>query len=152
MTEDLERKIRILVIDDNPAENRLLKEALNEGTVRYIVDTALNPNDALILMKTNSYRIVFSDTDMNNYTGYEYVSKYREEIPTIRVVGLSTNATEQKTSEWLESGANAFLEKPVELDANIRLMQYIAEQVLANPDTFYGPFDLIENKPKNSFY
>ena len=50
---------KILIVEDEDAIRRVLKKVLIEESSKYIIDEAINGDQAISLIKTNNYDLVF---------------------------------------------------------------------------------------------
>ncbi|MEK6805441.1 MAG: response regulator [Pseudomonadota bacterium] len=114
---------RILVVDDEPANIRLLGELLSaEG---YAISVARDGNDALAQIEKLRPSLMLLDVVMPGLSGYEVCQKLREQpqtrlLPVILVTGARP---EEERIRGLDAGADDFLTKPVnreELLARVR--------------------------------
>lgn len=104
---------RILVVDDNPLNVKLLAAKLSHDY--YVVITASNGVEALAKIKTEKPDIVLLDIMMPELDGFETCKKMKADpatshIPVIMVTALSDTADRIK---GLEAGADDFLTKPI---------------------------------------
>lgn len=116
-------KERILVVDDEPANIRLLGELLSaEG---YAVSVARDGSEALAQIEKNRPSLVLLDVVMPGLSGYEVCQRLRAQpqtrlLPVILVTGARP---EEERVKGLDAGADEFLTKPVnreELLARVR--------------------------------
>ena len=114
--------MRILLIDDDPAT--LL--ALSEGLVLRLRDVALTTardcETALSFLKDKEYQAVISDIRMAGMDGLVLLKEVRDRWPHIPVV-LITGRERGREEEALYGGAFAFIEKPVDLDHLVSVLQ-----------------------------
>jgi CheY-like chemotaxis protein len=123
--------IRVLVVDDNVVNVRLLEELLKSES--YEVATAANGEAALEKIAQSPPDIVLLDVMMPGMDGYEVCRRIRQnektaQLPVIIVTALD-KASDRETA--LEAGANAFLSKPVEDDLLLPTMQRILQSTMA---------------------
>ncbi|HID56057.1 TPA: response regulator [Candidatus Poribacteria bacterium] len=118
-----ERAPRILVVDDDPRNVRLLKRILtSEG---YMVEEAYCGEDALQMALEEPPDLVLLDVMMPGMDGYEVCRRLREDrrtvaVPIVMVTALSGRKEKAKA---LEYGADDFITKPferVEILARVR--------------------------------
>jgi sigma-B regulation protein RsbU (phosphoserine phosphatase) len=114
---------QILIIDDDPAIQMLLKRTLNkEG---YEVAVASNGEEGLAQARQLRPGLVLCDWNMPGMTGLEVCRQVKaapELSTTMFVLLTSRNALEDRV-EGLDAGADDFLSKPVEmpeLEARVR--------------------------------
>src|SRR3954447_2412380 len=109
MTSD---KTRVLVVDDQPPNVRLLDAVLSPRG--YDVLTASSGEQALELIGAEDIDLVLLDILMPGIDGYEVCRRVREQVDTayLPVVMVTASGDEQKVKA-LEAGADDFLTKPV---------------------------------------
>ncbi len=119
----MNERARILVVDDDPRNVRLMESILRSGG--YPVLTALDGAEALEKIASERPDAVLLDVMMPRMSGFEVCEQLRRQretrlLPIIMVTAL--NALEEKV-QALELGADDFLSKPVnrtELLAKLR--------------------------------
>jgi CheY-like chemotaxis protein len=107
-------KIKVLAVDDDIINLKLLKSILLKLPIVEEVVEAKNGADALGILKSQSdIDLVLLDIIMPVMNGIEMLKVIRadDDLKTIPVIVLTTDET--KKSEALECGANDFIMKPV---------------------------------------
>jgi diguanylate cyclase (GGDEF)-like protein/PAS domain S-box-containing protein len=110
-----ERRPRILVVDDSPANTQLLAQALVE---KYEILVANNGNDALGLAhKVPVPDLILLDLNMPDMSGYEVCKQIQLEESTmaIPIIFLTTLSDTENEAYGLQSGAVDFISKPFDL-------------------------------------
>jgi len=107
---------RILIVDDVPANTRLLEATL--AADYYQVDSALDGFTALIKAKSWQPDLILLDVMMPGMDGFECCRRLKEDpatnhIPVVIVTALGEPAERVR---GLEAGADDFLTKPVDLE------------------------------------
>ena len=124
------RKAKILVIDDTPANVKLLADLL---TVKgYEVFTAANGEDGLKRLASERPDLVLLDVMMPGMNGYEVCRAIRADaangiLPVVMVTSLDPT---QERIKGLDAGADDFLTKPInqpELLARVRSLLRIKD-------------------------
>jgi CheY-like chemotaxis protein len=115
----IDNKLKILSVDDDMINRKLLKAILNKMPKIGSVLEARDGSEGLAILKENpDIDLVFLDVNMPIMNGIEMLKIMRSEetLSGIPVIILTTDET--KKTETLEVGANMFLTKPI-LEKNI---------------------------------
>lgn len=112
-------QLRILVVDDYPANRLLIAHQL--GYLGHQVIDVKNGVEGLDEWRNGDYDIIITDCNMPLMNGYELASAIREEelekgrAPSI-IIGLTANAQLDEKLRCIESGMNECLFKPLSLN------------------------------------
>jgi len=106
--------IRVLVVDDNFVNVRLLEELLKSAS--YEVTTATSGEAALEKLAQSRPDIVLLDVMMPVMDGYEVCRRIRQDEKTAQLPVIMVTALDKESDRAmaLAAGANDFLSKPVE--------------------------------------
>jgi CheY-like chemotaxis protein/HPt (histidine-containing phosphotransfer) domain-containing protein len=109
---------RVLAVDDNPGNLRVVKEFL--GRTRLRVDTAAGGHECVRAVKNameEGYpcHVILMDYMMPDMNGIETLEKLREEIPGFDtpVIVLTADAIRGEREKFLSAGFAAYLSKPI---------------------------------------
>jgi signal transduction histidine kinase/CheY-like chemotaxis protein len=133
----LDKNVKILFIDDDIVLLNLLWELMKrEGLISYICSNAL---DALQLIQTKSFDIIFSDIQMTDMNGFELVERIRSATSDssfhIPVIGLSANSNIQE-SQFKEAGFSDFLSKPFTSEQLFEMIKLHTSPIHENKKAF----------------
>src|SRR3990172_3132596 len=105
---------RILVVDDLPANLKLLEARLNAEY--FAVKTASNGRDALEICESGQCDIVLLDVMMPGMDGFEVARRLKKNPATHHIPVIMITALDQPSDrvKGLEAGADDFLTKPVD--------------------------------------
>jgi DNA-binding response OmpR family regulator len=114
---------KVLVVDDAEAVTLAVKDILEAQG--YLVDTALEPDMALTMLKVSSYDLIILDWHMPQISGIEFLSRLRLAGDEVAVLMLTSADTSEEKVIGLETGADDYLTKPFnhrELVARVRAL------------------------------
>ena len=110
------RHAKILVVDDNEANRRIISEML--GRLSLNCQEAETGKQALLAHKKYQFELIFLDINMQDMNGFEVVKTIRqsESNQRIPIVAISGHHELSKRLETLSVGYDDFLTKPVNLE------------------------------------
>lgn len=102
---------KILLVDDSAMYRKMEADALIEAG--YQVDVANNGKHGLEVLELNNYDLLITDIEMPILDGYNFASKVRSESnqKDIKIVALSTKASDEDRQKGMQSGFDYHLEK-----------------------------------------
>lgn len=110
----MEKKRKILVIDDDPAMLELAKFNLTyEG---FDVSTASGGEIGLKLALGNHFDLILTDLHMDDVDGIEIVKQVKAAKPDIQIIMISGMGGTADAVEATKAGAFYFIEKPLEME------------------------------------
>jgi two-component system, chemotaxis family, response regulator Rcp1 len=126
--------VEILLVEDNPGDVRLTKEALKEGKVYNNLHWAKDGVEALEFLKRQGRHadaprpdIILLDLNLPKKDGREVLAviKTDSDLKHIPVVVLTTSKAEEDVLKSYALHANCYVTKPVDLDKFIQVVQSI---------------------------
>ena len=132
--------IEILLVEDNPADVRLTREALKEGIIVNNLSVVHDGVDAMaFLRRQGKYAlaprpdIILLDLNLPKKDGREVLAELKEDpnLRRIPVVVLTTSKAEQDILKAYDLHANCYVTKPLDLDEFMILVRSIEEFWLA---------------------
>jgi two-component system, chemotaxis family, response regulator Rcp1 len=126
--------VEILLVEDNPGDVRLTKEALKEGKVYSNLHWAKDGVEALeFLRKQGKFAgsprpdIILLDLNLPKKDGREVLSEIKndDDLKRIPVVILTTSKAEEDVLRSYQLHANCYVTKPVDLEKFIVVVQSI---------------------------
>ncbi|MDD3353531.1 response regulator transcription factor [Zoogloea sp.] len=125
----------ILVIDDDPAFNRVLTRALSQRG--FTVFGAQDPEAALSLARLHEPEYVVLDLNIGGSSGLRMIEPLLAANPDCRILVLTGYASIATTVDAIKLGATQYLAKPADVDAILKALNatevVIADQVSAGP-------------------
>ncbi|MFC6823525.1 response regulator [Halopelagius fulvigenes] len=128
--------IEVLLIEDNPGDVRLTKEAFKEGQVGTTLHVAADGVEALdFLYRREEYAdaprpdIILLDLNLPRKDGEEVLEEIQNDtdLSRIPVIVLTSSKTTEDITKFYELQANAYLVKPVEPDEFVELARALEE-------------------------
>jgi chemotaxis family two-component system response regulator Rcp1 len=126
--------IEILLVEDNPSDVRLVREAFREGKLRNNLSVMGDGEKAwAFLQKERDFSnaphpdLILLDLNLPKMDGRELLSQIKESprLRRIPVVILTTSKSEEDISKSYDLHANCYITKPVDLDQFIQVIQSI---------------------------
>lgn len=117
------RPTRILLVEDNPADARLVEEALKEVDIEFQVHEATTGSEAWAYLSGEDGHedapppdLVLLDLNLPGMDGHEVLRRIREgpELEGLPVVVLSTSKAREDVRRSYELRANAYVTKPTD--------------------------------------
>lgn len=112
-TPPISTRMRLLVIEDDPALQASLSACLREEN--YAVDTAADGEEGLYKAQSTPYDAILLDVMLPKLDGWEILRRLRP-ASTTPVLMLTALDTTQHRVKGLDSGADDYLPKPFDLD------------------------------------
>lgn len=134
MTQPNGRPIEILLVEDNPGDVRLTREALTEGKVNNNLYVAKDGVEALdFLLRQGEFSdavqpdLILLDLNLPRMDGRELLARVKNEpdLRRIPVVILTTSKAEADIVKTYDLHANCYITKPVDLEQFIVVVQSI---------------------------
>lgn len=130
------RPVEILLVEDNPGDVRLTREALKEGKVRNNLYVAPDGVEALRFLRREGEHaeavrpdLILLDLNLPRMDGREVleVIKADSDLRHIPVVVLTSSQAEQDIVRAYDLHANCYVTKPVDLDQFIHVVRSIED-------------------------
>ncbi len=106
----------VLVVEDNPINQLILKSMLEE--IGYMVLTADNGEQALKILDQQPIKLIMMDCQMPLMDGYETTKKIRSSnkaYSNIPIVAVTANAMSDDNVRCISAGMNDYIKKPIKL-------------------------------------
>jgi len=110
----LRRGAKVLVVDDNNVNRRIMVELLDALGVS--ADVAGDGVEAIAAVNNKSYDLVLMDLQMPNLDGYEATARLRERFDArqLPIIAMTAHGREEDKENCLAAGMNAHLSKPID--------------------------------------
>ncbi|OGW54316.1 MAG: response regulator [Nitrospirae bacterium RBG_13_43_8] len=130
------KPIEILLVEDNPGDVRLIREALKEGKVRNTLHVVYDGVEAItFLRKQGEYSgmprpdLILLDLNLPKKDGREVLAEIKadEDLKRIPVVVLTTSQSEIDILKSYNLHANCYITKPVDLEQFLEVVKSIED-------------------------
>lgn len=122
--------IKVLIVDDEPKLREGLRVFIDwESLGYYVVDTAVNGNDALEKYKQYQPDLVIADIRMPGMDGLQLIERLRELDPKLHILILSGYADFDYARKAITQRADGYLLKPVDEDELINYLHIIQKEI-----------------------
>lgn len=105
---------RILIIDDEAFVRNILADILTDD---YECQTSSSAEEALEILKNETFDLVLSDIRMRGMSGIEMIPKVLERAPDTVVMTISGEQNIDSAIEAMQAGTFDYIRKPFEIDA-----------------------------------
>lgn len=126
--------LSVLVVDDDPADVLLTREALEAGSLPLEISVAADGCEAVERMRqegrhaaTGRPGLVLLDLNMPKKDGWAVLAEVKSDdvLRAIPVVVLSTSSAEEDVLSSYRLQANAYVTKPQDVDSYFRVVQEV---------------------------
>ncbi len=127
---------KVLLVEDNPGDARLTKEALAESKITIELFHVIDGVEAMAFMKkadgfsdVPTPDLVLLDLNLPKMNGMEVLEDMRSlpEYTNTPVVVLTTSESEADIAKSYDLKANCYVSKPVDFDAFVQVIKSIDE-------------------------
>ncbi len=106
------KPIRLLLIEDNPVDVRLVRERLAEGHgVSFEIESSDRLERGLELLRAGSFDLVLLDLSLPDSTGGETIAHLHRQAPQVPIVALTGLDDSKTVAEAIKNGAEDYLVK-----------------------------------------
>lgn len=134
--EDLEKTtaINILLVEDNPGDIRLTKEAFKDGRIKNQLHVVMDGEEALFYLKklgkyanVSTPDIVLLDLNLPKKDGREVLAEIKADpvLQSIPVIILTTSTAQNDIVNTYAHHANCYIMKPVDFNDFINVIRTI---------------------------
>ncbi len=110
--------MRILIVEDNPFNQMVAIDTLQDWSASIITDVAENGKVAIEKLKTNKYDLVLMDIQMPEMDGHTATKIIRNELEEslryIPIIAMTAHASVKEIESCFQDGMNEYISKPFE--------------------------------------
>ena len=128
------RPIEILLVEDNPGDVRLTREAFADGKLRNTIHVVTDGVQAMAFLRREGKYVdasrpdlIMLDLNLPKKDGREVLAEIKadEDLRRIPVIILTISQAEEDILKTYNLNANCYISKPVELEQFTRVVQSI---------------------------
>jgi CheY-like chemotaxis protein len=135
-SQSVSRPVEVLLVEDNPGDVRLTREALREGKIRNNLHVARDGVEALAFLRRQGEHagaprpdLILLDLNLPRKDGREVLTEIKDDatLRQIPVVVLTSSQAEEDIIRAYDLHANCYISKPVDLDQFINVVRSIED-------------------------
>jgi DNA-binding response OmpR family regulator len=115
--------LRVLLVEDNPADVFLIQEGINASSIPAHIQVAYDAEQASRMMSESRFDLVILDLNLPKATGHDLLERYSAAATPVVVFSGSENPEDRVKA--LAGGASDYVVKPRTFDAFIGVVQEI---------------------------
>jgi CheY-like chemotaxis protein len=128
--------IEILLVEDNPGDVRLTREALKDGRVHHNLHVVADGVEALAFLRGTGVHagaprpdLILLDLNIPKMDGRQVLAEIKVDPDLVRipVVVLTTSKAEEDIARSYDLHANCYINKPVDLDQFMTVVKAIED-------------------------
>ncbi len=128
------RLFHILIVDDNPTDLMIMREAFKNTRVEAVLESVSNGDEAMKFLRrvggfSKSPRpdLIILDLNMPRKNGHEVLAEIKSDPLLLRipVIILTTSQAEEDVSRAYAAHANCYVRKPVDFVESARVMAVV---------------------------
>lgn len=128
-------KFRVLLADDHAIIRDGLRQILSDTDDLTVAGEAANGNEALQLVREQSWDVVVLDISMPGRSGLDLIRLIHDEKPRLPILILSMHHEEQYAVRALHAGASGYLTKESDADFLVHAIRRVARGGVYVSDT-----------------
>jgi two-component system, chemotaxis family, response regulator Rcp1 len=126
------KPLNVLLVEDNPGDVRLMREALRDGSPQKKLDAVEDGEEALAYLRRQppfshapKPDLIFLDLNLPKKDGREVLHEIKqdENLRRIPVVILTTSEAERDISHVYDLHGNCYVKKPTDLDEYMHVIR-----------------------------
>jgi chemotaxis family two-component system response regulator Rcp1 len=131
-----DQSVHVLLVEDNPGDVRLIKEAMTGSKVRTLFHVVTDGEQAMAFLRREATfadevrpHLILMDLNLPRKDGRDVLAEIGADtaLRGIPVVVLTSSAAEQDIRRSYELNANCYLTKPADLEEFTRVVQLIED-------------------------
>ena len=138
-SENSEKKVKVLVVDDHPIVRRGLMQLINQDPDLLVCAQAQGAMEALDAVKEQTFDLAVVDISLNEINGIQLTEKIRSLYPKLPVLILTMHHEAVYCQRALRAGASGYVMKNEAAEKIITAIrqllcgkEYISETVMRN--------------------
>ncbi len=124
----------VLLVEDNKTNQLVAVSLLDDVQLRS--DCAFNGEEAIEMLKQNSYDLIFMDVQMPGMDGIVATQIIRQQLKlTMPIIAMTAHAMEGDKHRCMEAGMDDYITKPIDVDLFYQTLEkWIPTQTFEQPD------------------
>lgn len=124
--------LTILLVEDNPGNSTLAIYLLEHAGYRVV--SAASSEEAITALQTVHPDIILCDISLPGENGHSLLKKIKEnpQFKNVCAIAVSAYAREEDKYRCLETGYDAFIEKPIDITTFVEHVSAVHKRKIAN--------------------
>lgn len=125
--DDLKKKIRLLLVDDEVGYLEVLGKRLTRRGLA--VSTASSGSQAILALRQRDFDVAVLDLKMEDMDGIEVLKIFKKMDPGLSVIMLTGHGSEQAARDGMALGAFDYLTKPCDIETLMEQIYRAAQEL-----------------------
>jgi DNA-binding NtrC family response regulator len=126
----LQMPVRLVIIDDDPAQVRILERVLRRGIASHVeIEGLTDSREALTRLQSEWVDILLTDLSMPDISGFDLLRCVKERNRFVQVMLITAMASSEALLEAIDLGASEYLLKPVDYRLLVGLVNQAADRL-----------------------
>jgi PAS domain S-box-containing protein len=104
-------KLKILILEDNPADARLAEYALEEGGIRFVSTIVVSKDEFTSAIEKESFDVILADHALPMFNSIEALGIVREKFPHLPFILVTGTVSEEFAAHIILLGADDYILK-----------------------------------------
>ena len=147
--EKIMSNLKILLIEDDEADQLLVKRSLKKANLNYSLDVRFDSNDLENILNDEDYSIIFLDYKLPDVDGITLLKRIRKTGYEAPIIVITSQGDEKIAVEALKSGASDYISKDLLTPEGIsQSIRTVIKAYRADVKRKKGDLDLIDSEKR----
>lgn len=106
------KKFKVIVVDDSNFSIKVISQSINKNDNFEVIAEFTKPEEALEFSQNSDFDVALIDVVMPNMSGIELAKKISMNLPSTKIIMISSLAGENIVIDSISAGAIDYIQKP----------------------------------------